>query len=350
MALQRPTVGELVVEVEGDLAARLGLDTLLPRSVLSVLARTLAGAVDGNYSAIATTARQILPDTADAEHLERWASIYDLTRKAAAKAGGTTRFTGTDATTIPNGTRIRRVDGVLYETRADVTIAAGIADAPVVAEEGGLATNATAGTTLSLVSPILGVDSASTVQAPGLTGGAEREDDADLLVRLLARLQTPPQGGAEADYVLWALEIAEVTRAWALPLHLGEGTVGVTFVLDDHPSSIIPDSAKLDEVEAYIESLRPATATVTVFAPATLDLDPEIELLPDTAAIRTAVEASLEDMLRAQVEPGKTLPISKVREAISAADGEVDHVLVAPVADIPVAAGEIQTLGTITWA
>lgn len=351
MPFLRPTLDELKTRTEAELSARLGLGPLLPRSVLAVLARTTAGQSHLLHAHVDYAVDQVFPDTADPANLERRASIVGIFRKPATSAQGTVTFTGTEASDVPAGTKVQRVDGVEFDTDALGTISGGTVDIAVTAVLPGQAGDTVATTGLTLSSPVSGIDSNATVAAGGITGGADAETDAQLLDRLLQRLQDPPQGGAVADYIKWALEIAEVTRAFTLPQHFGPGTVGVTFLVDDDPLGPIPDAAKVLEVQEHIDdpSRRPVTAVVTVFAPAEVNLDPSITLTPDTTDIRAAVQASLEDMLLEDAEPGGTILLSRIREAISTAQGEQDHTLTSPVADVTTNPGEIVTLGTITW-
>ncbi|RMG49544.1 MAG: baseplate J/gp47 family protein, partial [Gammaproteobacteria bacterium] len=214
-------------------------------------------------------------------------------------------------------------------------------------------TNADANVTLSLVSPIAGVDSSATVATGGLTGGADQETDDALRDRLRARVQNPPHGGARKDYEAWALEVEGVTRAWVFPHWTGAGTVGVFFVRDDD-ASIIPDAAEVQAVQDHIDALRPVTAAVTCYAPTAVPIDMTIQLSPNTTAVQSAVQAELQDLFRreANVEDGNgsgTLLISHIREAISRAEGEVDHVLVTPSADITLSPGEMAILGNLTF-
>ena len=65
-----------------------------------------------------------------------------------------------------------------------------------------------------------------------MTGGVEAENDDDLRARILQRIQNPPMGGAQADYVTWALAVPGVTRAWAAP-EQGIGTITVRFLMDE---------------------------------------------------------------------------------------------------------------------
>jgi uncharacterized phage protein gp47/JayE len=48
-------------------------------------------------------------------------------------------------------------------------------------------------------------------------------------------------------------------------------------------------------------------------------------------------------------QPGATLKISHIREAISIAAGEDDYVLTAPAADVAMATGQMATMGVLTW-
>jgi uncharacterized phage protein gp47/JayE len=85
-------------------------------------------------------------------------------------------------------------------------------------------------------------------------------------------------------------------------------------------------------VKAYIEdpSRRPVTADLYVVAPTPVTLNFNIQLTPNTASVKAAVEASLRDLLLREAAPGVTLLISHIREAISVAAGETDNVLISP--------------------
>jgi len=350
MAYPRPTLADLLETALAQTATRLGLDPLLPRSRLAVLSAVAAGLAHGLHGTLAHLARQVIPDTADADNLERWADVFGLARRAASFAAGSIEFTGTDGTNIPAGTTLTRADGEQFETDSLVVIASGTALADVTASTAGELANTAATTQLTLTSPIAGANSIATVETGGIAGGADEETDALLLARLLEFLRTRPQGGSEADYVAWSKEVPGVTRAWAIAEALGAGTVGVAFAVDEDADGPIPDAAQVAEVQAYIDDRRPVTAAVLVAAPVEVELDPEIEITPDTGTVRAAVQASLEDLLVREAAPGGTLYLSHVREAISVAAGEIDHVLVSPVANTVAGAGELITLGTIVWS
>lgn len=347
---QRPTLAELIKRAINALNGYLsGTDAALRRANTQALAKMHAGGVHGLYGYLAYIAQQIIYDTADTEYLERWASIWKIYRKAAEYASGSVVFTGTSGTVIPAGTELQRADEVVYTLDDDVTLAAGTGTGSVTASVAGDDGNADEDVILSFISAIEGVDTSATVDADGLTGGVDIESDDRLRARFLQRLQNPPHGGADFDYEFWALEISGVTRAWCISVQYGAGTVGVTFVCDDQESSIIPSAAKVAEVQAYIDTQRPVTADVTVYAPVAKSLDLTIQITPSTDAVKEAITAELEDLLLREGEPGGTILLSHINEAISIAAGETDHALVIPAADFTCSTGEIAILGTITW-
>lgn len=349
MPFLRPSRAELIARNDAEIASRLEIGPLLRRSVLGVFSRLIAGASHLFHGHLDWIARQLFPDTADAENLARHASLYGLERKPAVASTGSVLFTGAVGSTIAVGTRLRRSDGTLYETTAGGQLAAEGLELAIAAVEPGLAGDAPTGTKLALLSPLAGVASPATVQAPGLEDGLEAESDAELLERLLVRVRNPPGGGSAADYERWALEVPGVTRAWIQPQRFGPGTVGITFAVDEDPTGPIPSAGQVANVQAYIEERRPVTAQAVAYAPAALELDPEIEITPDTAEVRADVLASLEDLLRRDGAPGGTILLSRIRQTIGAAAGVEDYELVAPVADVEVPLGSLPLVGTISW-
>lgn len=349
MSWTRPTLAELIERITSDLSSRL-LDgvSVLTRSVLGVLARVFAGAVHLLHGFLSWSHKQHFVHLCESEYLDAHASTWGLTRTAAAYASGGVEFAGEDGSVVPSGTELSRSDGALYTLSADVTIASGSGSGVVAAQEAGADGDAEEGTTLSLVSAVDGVSVSATVGDGGLSGGLDEEADAGLRARVLARIQEPPHGGAAHDYVAWALEISGVSAAWCYPLYLGAGTVGVTFVVEDGP---IPGTDKVAEVQAHIDEMRPVTAEVTVFAPVPVGVDFEISgLVPDTSAVRAAVETELAALIEREAEPAGAIPLSHVREAVSAAAGEEDHTLVSPASDVVMGAGEYPVMGTVTWS
>lgn len=350
MPYNRPDLATLIDRAAADIEARLpGADARLRRSNLNVLARVHAGAVHGLYGFMEWIARQIMPDTADADMLDRHASIWLANaRIPAAYAIGQATVTGTNGTVIPVGTKFKRADGVEYEVDVEAMVAGGTATLDLVAVEAGQDGNVGAAASLSLVTPIAGLNATATVTADAMTGGSDVETDAKLRTRLLGRIQQPPHGGRASDYVAWALEVPGVTRAWVYSMELGDGTVTVRFVRDDDASPI-PDAGEVAAVQAHIDELRPVTAGVTVAAPIAVPLDFTIDPTPDNSDVRAAIEAALRDLILREAAPGATILRTHLQEAISLAAGETDHNLVVPAGNVAHAIGEMATFGAITW-
>lgn len=349
MSFLRPTLSTLITRVTNDISGRMsGAVNAVSRSVIVVLAKVVAGVTSGLYGYIAFLADQILPDTAEAGYLVRHASNWGLRRKGGTAASGIATASGSDATAIDAGTVLVRVDGARFRTTAAVVIAAGTAALPIEAEIAGEDGNTAALAQLTFASPIAGVQATATVTADALTGGSADEEYEALRARLLQRIRNPAQGGSKSDYERWALEVDDVTRAWVYPNYLGDGTVGVTFVTDGR-DDIIPLEADVDAVQAHIDEVRPVTANVTVFAPISDDVDIEIGVSPNTPEVKAAIEAELDDLFTRDAEPGGTIYISRLREAISIASGEHHHELVSPTEDYVAAAGHLPRRGALSW-
>src|SRR4029450_13555757 len=96
MPFDRPTLPELRDRIRRLLNARLpGGDALLRQSNLRVIADVLAGLSTLHYGYQEWLSRQLFPDTAETAFLERWASIWGLTRRPATAALGGLAVRGT---------------------------------------------------------------------------------------------------------------------------------------------------------------------------------------------------------------------------------------------------------------
>ncbi len=348
MSFDRPTLTELITRIKADIESRLiDADASLRRTLLGILATVEAGSVHGLYGYLDWIADQVMPDTAETEQLARWATIWGKQRKQASAAAGPITCMGTDGSVIAEGTVWTRADDVEFQVTADAIIEDGTATVAVEAVEAGADGNTDGGTRLSLSTSISGVQ--STAVASDLSGGADEESDANLRSRVLSRIRQAPHGGANFDYEAWALEISGVTRAWVYPLEMGVGTVTVRIMTDDKTDNGIPDDDTVEAVQSYIDNERPVTAEVYVVAPEPVALNMTINISPNTVAVQAAVEEELAALLRDEAEPGTTILISHLREAISIATGEADHALVTPTADVELSTGEIAVPGTITW-
>ena len=348
-----PTLPELQQATLDDLNFYLpGEDARLPRSEPYALGHMTAGAVRGAYGFQRFLAAQILPDRSTVEYLERWASIFGLTRTAATIATGTIDITGTNGAVVPIGTLWESVDGeIVWEQQNAVVIAAGVGAVTAWAVEAGADSNAIATTVAMISSPLVGIDDEGEVAAGGITGGTDVETDDALRVRLLERIRTPPQGGAEADYIAWAKSAptsADVDRVWVTANEFGNGTVGIRFALTvpsgGDATDAIPAGGDGAIVQAVISAAKPITADVTVTSPTAQAVAFNITLIPLDPTVEAAVEAEINALFIRAGEPGGTLYLSQIDEAISAATGEDHHTLNAPAADVVIGADSLPTI------
>lgn len=361
----RPTLQDLITRNEAEINSRLdGADSRLRRSVLSVIARIVAGATHGLYGFLAFIIKQVFADTAEDAYLLRLAAVFGVTPEDSVQSFGPTPITGTNGVTIPAGTLVQRGDGVEFATTGAVTISGGSVSANWQAVNPGVAGNTVSGTILTFISPISGVD--ATVVCGGFTGGADTESTDSVRTRYLKRLQQPPQGGATSDYPEWALEVPNVTRAWVYPKESGKGSVTVRFMMDNIYGNGIPASGDVTTVQNYIDGVRPTTAEFFAYAPTPETLNFSIRLIDQDGntvtdpTVQSAVQASLQDFIQREATPkadgvvntaptGKLL-FSRIRQAISNAAGEYDHNITVPSGDVtPSNTGDIYVMGTITW-
>lgn len=360
-----PTLSQVRTLNRDFVTAHLPSGSLIPNSVLRVLADSNAGLAHLTLQYLDWLARQLLPDTAEGDWLrDRHAMIWLGGWKQATYADGLATFTGLSISMIPAATRLSAALGsglVEYETISEGQIdATGLVDVAIRALTPGAIGNLEGGTTLMLTSALTGVDGVVTVVE--LSGGADEESDEELRRRVLDRIRKPPMGGDSDDYVAWALEVPGVTRAWASPLEMGIGTVTVRFMMDNLriEDGGFPNADDIALVQAYLDERRPvAVKDFFVVAPIPEPIDFTIDnLTPDEATTRAAIETSVIAMLADRAAPGfaingvsqgaQTIYRAWVSEAISRADAVDSFTLTMSDHHMP-SAGHMGVLGSIIY-
>ena len=347
-----PTVKTIQERIFGDINTNVeGADSRLRRSTLNGLATALAGAVWLLYAFINFLACQLLVDRAEQRWLLRHASIWRLTKTPGVAATGSVTITGANILVDLTQVFLIRADRVRYSfVPASVTLSGGSATVMVQCATVGLTGNLDASSVLAFETPIAQIEQEATVGSAGLTGGTEQETDEALRTRVINRLQNPPQGGADADYRTWALEVPGVTRVWPHPITPLNGEVEVYFTRDND-ASIIPDTSERQTVLDYLNTVRPVTALVTCPALTAEPVGILMSLNPDTAAVRAAVTTEVAAFFLRESEPGGTIRLSRLQEVISVAAGESYHTLTVPSADVTASSdAHILTASVITFS
>ena len=314
-----------------------------------VRAKVYAGALHTVYGYIDYLAMNMLPDLCDESWLYRHAAMKRCPRKDAVAASGFMRWDGvSNGLTVNSGAVIQRDDLVQYTVLANATSAGGILRAPIACSVTGSTGNTDDGVALSLVTPVNGLPSGG--QADTVIGGFDVEDIEEWRSRVLERYYWTPQGGADGDYIIWAKEVAGITRAWTYRHWMGTGTVGVMVASSDLINPII-DDVTVAAAQAHIEPLAPvAGSDLYVFKATKKTVNFTIDLNPDNDSTRAAVKAELLSFLLRDGYPEGTLELSRINEAISIAAGERSHTLISPAANITLAKNELAVMGNITWA
>lgn len=348
--ISTPTLAELVRDVQADLISRRGADALLRRSDDAVYARVIAGVTAALYAMMKRVAREVNTVTAELT-LDDKANFYlqDDPRRPASYASGTITVTGVAGDVIAAGTEFIGVtSGLAYSTVEDVIFTAATMTVAVEAVDAGADSNLAEGEQLMIGTPTGSVQTVAV--SNGITGGADEEDDESLRARILEIRRNPPGGGTKTDLVRWAKQVSGVTRAWVSVNENGAGTAVVRFMCDQ-AADPVPTTADVQKVYEHLHDLVPVTLleNYSVVAPVRKNIDLTIELVSDSDAIRYAIQQAVDDFFRRESEPGGTVYLSRLIEAISAASGEYAHKLVAPTADITAAYNQISLLGSITW-
>lgn len=369
MPFARPTLTQLRTTVAADIAASLvGSDPQLRFSNLKVMGTAQAGLAHLHYGYLDWIAKQAVPYTATGEYLEAWGALKGVYRKDASAAGGSVILVGEAGRTILAGAKLVRGDGETYVVQASVNIGVdGTATVVVIDQATGAQGNCAAGTVMTLSMPIDGVQANGTA-ATAFTGGADVELDDDFRLRALDAYQSPAEGGNADDYVKWAKEVPGVTRAWVARNGFGAGTV-VVYTMFDQANSAgggfpagsdgVATLENRSAVKAIGDQLtvanaifpkQPVTALVYSVAPIASPVNFTITgLSAASSATRAAILVAIADVMFRKGVPGGTINLSDINSAIAAVPNTAGFVITAPAANIVATAGNIPTVGAISY-
>jgi uncharacterized phage protein gp47/JayE len=350
MPWERPTLKNLVERAGEDLSVRL-LDgaPLEPRSVLNTIATMRAGGEHLMYGFLEWAFKQIFVHLAEGEFLDDWARVWGVPRKPALAAKGKAIVRGQVGASLLDDSLATAKNGQRY-ILGGVILSAESGEIDIEAVESGSVGNLPASSKVSLISPQVGIVSELTIGPDGLRSGIDVEEDEALRSRLLKVIQSPPYGGNQADYEVWALAVPGVENAKCYPTYAGIGTVAVAVWGDLGNNPILPEEIIKNAYE-YIKKQAPVTASLGlyVFTPRTLPVNFVIKLMPDTPVNRANVIKELGDVFAAESRPGTAIPLTHLAEAVSRSHGEWDHVLMAPTQNITPDIDTLPITGSFTW-
>lgn len=357
MPFNLPTLPELRERIANDFEFR-NTDPLTGESVdahtagggYAELANCIAGTAHGLYANQQWLADQILISKCDDDILIQKASEEGLTRIDPTFAYGAMKISGTIGAVLPAGTVFQTSAGVQYQTSADMTFDVTPKYPVVTALMPGAAGNQLVGVRLDAIAPVDGVASYGVVTGAAIGSGADIEPIERLRARLLVHRRRPPMGGNNYDYEAWAKEAhPSVTKVWVSAHESGIGSVVVRFVCEDLANPI-PTAPVVITVSDYINARKPAgLRSLLVVAPTAVPLNLVFtSLSANTAEVHAAIEAEVKDLIRRTFKAGGTILLSHIREAISRATGENDHVITLA-ANLNYTIGQYPTWGVPTW-
>lgn len=368
MPWSTPTLEQLRSLNRDNVTAQLHSGPMIPNSVLRVMSDANAGLAYLTLLYIDWLSKQLLPDTAETEWLDRFAAIWlKQGRKAATFASASITFTGIGGITMPAGTivlgAVNNTTGssIPFTTQASVVIGTLPTTVSAVAVNPG-ATGLVIGSTLALQTGIAGINGVGTVTA--ITDGIDQETDDELRARVIARIQQPPVGGSAEDFVQWTTETigVNVTRAWCSPLEMGAGTITIRFMTDDLVNNVVgfPSPADIGTVLSHIDTVRPVCIKDRfVVSPVPEPINFIITgLSPDTVANRNAIVVAVKKMLFERAapahavngveQPAQTIYRAWVSEAISSVSTIDKFTLIMNDQPMP-SLGSLAVLGTIVY-
>ena len=255
---------------------------ILPKSFVRILATVMAGVFIILFKQIGWLFLQIFPETAYWGEVNILGSrIRPLVKWGVLLGAGEprpgTRWTGKIRVKVVSlnsflktGTQLKsNLTGKLYVIEETTALNGETVEVNIVCTETGTAGNIEPGEQLYFVSPQGNVEKITTITASN--DAMNDETEADYRYRVVNRWRMQPQGGALADYRIWASEVAGVLNVY--PYKDGNSPSGVLLYVSGN-TSVYPDRVPSGEVltavgkactynpETGKASRKPITATI----------------------------------------------------------------------------------------
>lgn len=314
-----PTTAELYNQIKSSLESELGVS--IPetgKNALRTFCKVQAGKMKIYYLAIANLQKNIFADTADPESmggtLERFGRVkLERSPFAAVAPEYDVTVLGSIGAVIPLNTTFKSDDdsfspGQLYILDDAFTFTSTSGTVTLRALEAGDVSELQVGDTLTITAPVALVESGATVTAESVAP-QEAETTEEYREKVLQAFRLEAQGGAAADYRLWAADVQSVAQSYPYVVAGNSNQINLyveAVLADSTDGKGTPTTAILDDVEASVEDPttdRPGRKPLGVFQvnylPVTIkEIDVTIGGFVDlTAAIETTIEDALESHL-----------------------------------------------------
>jgi uncharacterized phage protein gp47/JayE len=346
MAYIAPTFAALKARIEQDLSALVAVLRL-------ALAVVFAKAVSSLHVHLEWIDQQCSPLTCSLERLYDWAVLYSVTRLDATFATGQIAVTGNVGAFVLLDELLRADNGLDYAVTAAVELASGVNLVSIKCTTAGQAGNITVGSVLTFVEPQAGVDSQATVNANGITGGAEQEDLETWRARVVDEWQVVTEYGGRSgknrDYVAWAKKAhPSVTGALVYRNILGMGTILVRPICNGLEGRL-PTTAIMDAIAAKFLELAPAGADWSLALPLQQLVTVNLTLNPavDSEANRALITNAINNLILAENSETSVIFMAELDAAIASVTTQ--YTRNAPLADITVNSGSVFILNAVVF-
>jgi hypothetical protein len=258
---------------------------LLPKSFIRVISIVLAGVFITLYKQIGWLFLQLFPETAywkevtilgvKTRPLIKWGVLIGagLPRTGEKWRGEITINVANKNTTLLGGAQLKsELTGKLYITDTAKFLTNEVETVTVTCVDTGSAGNIEKGDVLNFVNPLGNVKKAGVVLAV-TQDGTDDETEGEYRYRVVNRYRMQPQGGALADYRIWASDVPGVLNVY--PYNDEDSPSGVLLFVSGNPSLFpgrIPSEALLKQAGAAC-TYDPKTGKATR-KPITAVLDP----------------------------------------------------------------------------
>jgi len=221
----RDTIRDEILALWSVQYAAIGLRLLVaPRSDAYLLASVLAVQLEGLESQLEQVGRDILPDQASPEAVQRHGYVDGVARRPGTVARHSVTVTnaadGTKA--IPVGSTMAYSDGTRYSVAdASVVISGGSGVITAVALEPGSAGTRAVGNVLTFTAAITGLDPTGTVASgPTFVEGTNEESIADWAQHIIELRQERPGSGNRSEWREWVTDYqgTVIDTAFVYPL------------------------------------------------------------------------------------------------------------------------------------
>jgi uncharacterized phage protein gp47/JayE len=309
----------------------------IPYSFRGLLAQAIAGLSHMLHSHLAILSENMLADTAQGVYLDRWALLFGVARKEATKPRIKIRARGTPDSPVPLEWTVDagvwlREENLVYPKSGEIEFYC----------ESKKPTEPLPRAQTKAQPLLIQKDTDDTALILDVIPTQPQESDESLRRRIKQALCAAPQGGSPLDFIQWTESIPGVKKAFVRPASMIEdspGSVWVSWIQDGLNQSLEV------AIKNALKEKAPAHARVLVVPFQIKTIPICLEVRPNTKKVREDVRSAIERFFDENRAPAgfldgnliptpKKIPLSKLSEAISRAQGEESHAILEPLQDI----------------